>query len=141
MADLEQERFILVIDPNAAHAQAIQQVLGRYRLQTLTDGQAALDYLQQDGPDQAPRPDLILLDPDLPGGRGQEVLTAIKADPRLKRIPVIVFAGSDRAEDVFNTYAAQGNCYVVKATDLEELRRIVRRIEAFWLEIVTLPLK
>jgi chemotaxis family two-component system response regulator Rcp1 len=141
MADLEQERFILVIDPNATHAQTIQQVLGRYRLQTLTDGQAALDYLQQSSSDQLPRPDLILLDPDLPGAKGQDVLAVIKADPRLKRIPVIVFASSDRAEDVFNTYAAQGNCYVVKAKDPEELTLIVQRIEAFWLEIVTLPLQ
>lgn len=142
MANSELKRFLLVIDPNAAHIEAIQQVLGNYPMQTVTNADTALAFLyQQRDYAQAPRPDLILMDPDLPDQDGRVLLQTIKADPHLKQIPVIVFAGSTRSEDVFHSYAIQGNCYVVKAADLQQLIHTIQRIEAFWLEIVTLPLK
>ncbi|WP_035985120.1 response regulator [Leptolyngbya sp. KIOST-1] len=142
---LERERVILVIDPNRDHAHVMQQVLtqraGRDRFEILMDGEAAIDYLLQRGEyAQAPRPDLVLLDLDLPGD-GHQILTTIKTTPHLKRIPVIVFSESERAEDVLRTYTSQGNCYVVKAADLGQLSHTVQQIEAFWLEIVTLPLR
>ncbi|MBE9157847.1 response regulator [Nodosilinea sp. LEGE 06152] len=158
--DLERERFILVIDPNRDHAQVVQQVLGqrsgydspgvreptqneypsRNRFEILVDGGTAIDYLLQRGEyAQAPRPDLVLLDLDLPDD-GYHILTTIKTTPHLKRIPVIVFTESDRTEDVLRSYTSQSNCYVVKAADIEQLSHTVKQIEAFWLEIVTLPL-
>ncbi|PZV08851.1 MAG: response regulator [Leptolyngbya sp.] len=154
-----QERFILVIDPNPAHAQVVQQVLGQRsdrdsqsdpyhnHLEIVASGGAAIDYLLQRGEyAHAPRPDLVLLDLALPGlelpeNDGYNILTTIKTTPHLRWIPVIVFTESDRSEDILRSYASQSNCYVVKAADLEQLSRTVKQIEAFWLGIVTLPLR
>jgi two-component system, chemotaxis family, response regulator Rcp1 len=146
MQDPALGHFILVIDGKSHHRQAIQQALTQrqrgYQIETLADGVSALDFLyQREAYTQASRPDLILLDLDLPGRDGHEVLAAIKLDPRLKRIPVIVFTESTQSDQVFQSYFSQGNCYVVKAADIEELAEAVKRIEDFWLEIVTLPLK
>lgn len=141
-----EERFILVVDGNADHVDAIQRALnggeGKYRLDAIANGQTALDFLhRREGFSNAPRPDLILLDLNLPGQDGHTVLTDIKADPHLKRIPIIIFTVSDREEDIFRSYAEQGNCYVIKASDTEQLCQTVKKIEDFWLEIVTLPLE
>ncbi|MBD1876652.1 response regulator [Nodosilinea sp. FACHB-131] len=159
MQDLERERFILVIDPNPAHVEVVQQVLSQQsdsdsrsnlsqnHLEIVVSGEAAIDYLLQRGEyAYAPRPDLVLLDLDLPGlelpeNDGHNILTTIKTTPHLKRIPVIVFTESDRSEDILRSYASQSNCYVVKAADLEQLSHTVKQIKAFWLEIVTLPLR
>lgn len=159
MQDLERERFILVIDPNPAHVEVVQQVLSQRsdsdspsnlsqnHLEIVVSGEAAIDYLLQRGEyAHALRPDLVLLDLDLPGlelpeNDGHNILTTIKTTPHLKRIPVIVFTESDRSEDILRSYASQSNCYVVKAADLEQLSHTVKQIEAFWLEIVTLPLR
>jgi two-component system, chemotaxis family, response regulator Rcp1 len=168
MQDLDQERCILVIDRHPDHAQVVQQVLHqnlgsdgpiaattvasgaplsdgaspRYRLDILVDGGVAIDYLLQRGAyREAPRPDLVLLDLDLPEGVGDRVLTTIKTTPHLRRIPVIVFTESDQPADILRSYANQGNCYVVKAADSEQISHTVQRIEEFWLGIVTLPLK
>lgn len=164
MQDLERERFILVIDPNPAHVEVVQQVLSQRsdsdlrsnlpqnHLEIVVSGGAAIDYLLQRGEyARAPRPDLVLLDLDLTGldlpglelpeNDGHNILTTIKTTPHLKRIPVIVFTESDRSEDILRSYASQSNCYVVKAADLEQLSHTVKQIEAFWLGIVTLPLR
>jgi chemotaxis family two-component system response regulator Rcp1 len=82
-----------------------------------------------------------LLDLDLPGQDGRTVLTELKGNARLKRIPIIIFTLRDDTEDIFRVYAEQGNCYVLKAADMEQLTQIIRKIEDFWLEIVTLPLE
>jgi chemotaxis family two-component system response regulator Rcp1 len=140
------ERLILVVENNASHAQLIEAALNRhpgaYRVITVCDGIQALDFLQRQGafPD-APRPHLILLDLNLPRKDGRSVLAEIKADADLKRIPVVVLTASNHADDIFTSYALQGNCYVIKADDVEGLVAIVKRIEEFWLEIVTLPLE
>ncbi|WOD40851.1 response regulator [Nodosilinea sp. E11] len=161
MQELERDRFILIIDPHREHAQLVQQVLAQssgddawrvqasqaeYRSQNrfdiIEDGNEAIDYLlQRNQYTQAPRPDLVLLDLDLPGHDGHSILTTIKTTPHLKRIPVIVFTQSDHSEDVLRSYASQGNCYVVKAADLAQLSHTVQQIESFWLGIVTLPLR
>ncbi|MBD2109695.1 response regulator [Nodosilinea sp. FACHB-13] len=158
MQDL-QERFILVIDPNPVHAQVVQRVLiegsgcdsqsdlPQNHLEIVVSGEAAIDYLLQQGEyAQAPRPDLVLLDLDLPKlelseNDGYNILTTIKTTPHLRQIPVIVFTESDRSEDILRSYASQSNCYVVKMADLEQLSHTVKQIEAFWLGIVTLPLR
>jgi chemotaxis family two-component system response regulator Rcp1 len=137
------ERLILVVDPNATHSGIIRQVLQNrsdYRLVILQDGITVLDFLHRRGEyANADRPHLILLDLDLPGQDGHELLTEIKSNPQLRRIPIIVLTTSNTSEDIFRSYAEQGNCYVIKATDSEQLVLTIQRIEAFWLEIVTLP--
>lgn len=137
------ERLILVVDPNATHSGIIRQVLqnhSNYRLVVLQDGIMALDFLHQRGEyTMAKRPHLILLDLNLSGKDGREVLADIKSDPHLRRIPIIVLTASDAPEDILHSYVEQGNCYVIKAANSEQLTQTIKRIEAFWLEIVTLP--
>ncbi len=138
------EVLILVIDPNISHSSLIRQVLegrpNQYRLVVAQNGNMALDFLYQRGEfTAAKRPHLILLDLDLPDQDGQALLAAIKNDPSLRRIPIIVLTASDAPADIFHSYVEQGNCYVIKATDSEALSYTIKRIEAFWLEIVTLP--
>ena len=137
------ERLILLVDANPNHNSIIRQSLQthpNYRLVVLQDGETALNFLHQRGEyTTAERPHLILLDLNLPGKDGREVLADVKSAPQLRRIPIIVLTTSDAPEDIFRTYVEQGNCYIIKATDNEKLSQIIKRIEAFWLEIVTLP--
>lgn len=146
LLDAKPERFILVIDANRNHTDVIRQVLGqkpgRYGLAIVEDRAAAMDYLRPGShADRSPRPDLVLLDLNLPATDGHALLAEIKATPSLVQIPVIVLTEGDRPEDILRSYASQGNCYVVKAADLDQLAQTIKRIEDFWLEIVTLPLK
>ena len=104
------------------------------------DGVAALDYLHQRPPyEAAVRPDLVLLDLNLPRMDGREVLAAIKSDPVLKIIPVVVLTTSEAEEDVLRAYHLAANCYVTKPVDLHQFTRIVQGLEDYWLTIVTLP--
>lgn len=145
MQDPPTQRLILVLQSDPTHGHLIQEVLAENDLQpqivTLTQTQEALDFLRRQGQYMtSQRPDLILLDLDLAGETtGYDLLAVLKADPDLRRIPVIVLTMSDRTEDIFNTYAVQGNCYVIRPGDRDRLAQIIRRIEDFWLKIVTLP--
>jgi CheY-like chemotaxis protein len=104
------------------------------------DGVEALAFLRQEGPyTEAPRPDLVLLDLNLPKKDGREVLMEIKTDPILQRIPVVVLSTSDADRDLLTTYDLHANCYITKPVDIERFIEIVRSIEVFWLTIVTLP--
>ncbi|MFY9328983.1 MAG: response regulator, partial [Georgfuchsia sp.] len=87
----------------------------------------------------APRPDLILLDLNLPRKDGREVLAEVKADPELKRIPVVVLTTSRSEEDVLRAYDLHANCYVTKPVDLTQFMKIVNLIDEFWINVVTLP--
>jgi chemotaxis family two-component system response regulator Rcp1 len=110
------------------------------QLHVVEDGVAALDFLYRRAPHQdAPRPDLILLDLNLPKMDGREVLARIKADDTLKLIPVVVLTTSQAEEDVLRAYRLSANCYVTKPVDLHQFNRIVQAIEEFWLTIVSLP--
>lgn len=136
--------FILIIEENQHHAQLIESVFtetGRpYQLAIVQDGGQAINFLHQRGEfANTPRPHLILLDLNLPGKDGLEVLAEIKADTKLRRIPIVVLTACNSETDIFKSYALQGNSYVVKADDLHQLASIVKRIEEFWLGIVTLP--
>lgn len=139
------ERFILVVEANLEHVRTITAAFAetsKYQILAIANGQEALDFLYRKGEySTAARPDLILLDLNLPGEDGQIILAEIKASSQLRRIPVVVLTASASEEDVLKTYELQGNCYVIKSSDLDQLSRIVKRIEAFWLEIVTLPLE
>lgn len=140
------ERLILVVEDHPEHAQLIQSVFAEsseaHRLLIVTDTQTALDVLYRQGDySSEPRPDLILLNLDLPDQSGPAMLAEIKAHPQLHRIPIVVLTRSNCEIDIFKTYHLQGNSYVVKVSDLNQLNQIVQRIEEFWLGIVTLPLE
>ncbi len=110
------------------------------RLNVAKDGIEALAFLRQEGRySNAPRPDLILLDLNLPKKDGREVLAAIKVDRNLKRIPVVILTTSNAEEDILKAYNLNGNCYITKPVDLDQFFTVVRYIENFWLTVVTLP--
>lgn len=112
----------------------------RNKLHIVEDGEAAIAFLRRQGEyASAPRPDLILLDLNLPRKDGREVLAEIKADPVLKLIPVVVLTTSRAEEDVLRAYGHHANCYISKPVDLDQFVKVVRSIESFWLAIVKLP--
>jgi chemotaxis family two-component system response regulator Rcp1 len=109
-------------------------------LNVARDGVEALAFLRREGAfGDAPRPDLILLDLNLPRKDGREVLADIKSDPALRTIPVVVLTTSRAEQDVMRSYELQANCYITKPVDLEQFIIVVQSIENFWLTIVTLP--
>ncbi|MBA3872102.1 MAG: response regulator [Anaerolineae bacterium] len=112
------------------------------KLSVVEDGVQALAFLRQEGRyAQESRPDLILLDLNLPKKSGLEVLAEIKADPELSFIPVVVLTTSQADEDVVNSYRLHANCYITKPVDFEQFLKVVRSIDDFWLSIVKLPRK
>jgi two-component system response regulator len=109
-------------------------------LYVVEDGEQAMAFLRREGKYSAmPLPDLILLDLNLPRKDGREVLAEIKADEKLKLIPVIVLTCSESEQDIQRSYGLQANCYIVKPIRLGEFLKVVRCIEEFWFTIVTLP--
>lgn len=110
------------------------------QLHVVPDGVEAMSFLNHDGPHaKASRPDLILLDLNLPRMDGREVLAQIKEDERLKAIPVVVLTTSVSQEDIQRTYHLHANCYLTKPVDLNEFLRVVKSIDEFWLTLVKLP--
>ena len=135
---------ILLVEDNPGDIRLTQEVLkdGKIHnhLSIAEDGVQALAFLQQQPPyDDAPHPDLILLDLNLPKKGGQEVLEVIKADQRLRRIPVIILTTSLAEEDIVRAYNLHANCYIVKPINLDQFIKVVKSIEEFWLTIVKLP--
>ena len=135
---------ILLVEDNPADVRLTVEVLKETKVRnTLTvaaDGIEALDLLRRNGRyAHAMRPDLILLDLNLPKKDGREVLAEIKTDPDLKRIPVVILTSSKAEEDIFKSYNLYANCYVTKPVGLEQFVKVVKSIENFWLTIVTLP--
>ncbi len=131
---------ILLVEDNPGDVrltiEALRESKVRNNLQVASDGVQALDRLRTAG---AIRPDLILLDLNLPKKDGREVLGEIKADPTLKTIPVVILTTSSAEQDVLKSYELQANCYITKPVDLEQFITVVKSIEDFWLTIVTLP--
>jgi len=110
------------------------------KLHVVSDGVEALDFLRRRGQfADAVRPDLILLDLNLPRKDGREVLQEIKSDEDLKRIPVVVLTTSKAEEDILRAYGLHANCYVSKPVDFEQFAYVVRAIETFWFSVVSLP--
>jgi two-component system, chemotaxis family, response regulator Rcp1 len=135
---------ILLVEDNAADVRLTQEVLTdskvRNNLMVANDGVEALSCLRQEGKFKgAPRPDLILLDLNLPVKDGREVLAQIKNDPVFKTIPVVILTTSKAEEDIVKTYNLHANCYITKPVDLEQFVTVVNYIEDFWLAIVKLP--
>lgn len=120
--------------------EALQESKLRNNLSVCGDGVEALAFLRREGAyTDAPRPDLIFLDLNLPKKSGREVLAEIKADPDLRRIPVVVVTSSEAEQDILATYDLHVNCYVTKPVDLEQFIKVVRSVSTFWLTIVKLP--
>lgn len=142
--DYTQPIEILLVEDNPGDVLLTQKALQdnklRNNLHVVEDGEAALDFLYQRAPfEQAPRPDLILLDLNLPALDGREVLARIKSDDHLKLIPVVVLTTSSADEDIWKSYALHANCYVTKPLDLDRFVDVVKQVEGFWLSIVKLP--
>jgi two-component system, chemotaxis family, response regulator Rcp1 len=135
---------VLLVEDNPGDVRLTQEALkdGRVlvNLTVAADGVEAMEILRRNGVHaQNARPDLILLDLNLPRKNGREVLEEIKADEELKRIPVIVMTTSKAEQDIYKAYNLNANCYVTKPVDLDEFLNVVRSIEDFWLTVVTLP--
>ena len=135
---------ILLIEDNAGDARLAQEALREARVRNhltwLPDGVEALAYLRGDGRYAgARRPDLILLDLNIPRKDGREVLAAIKGDVQLRRIPVVILTTSQAQEDIQHAYQHSANGYISKPVDLDQFIAVVRAIEDFWLTTVTLP--
>ena len=135
---------ILLVEDNPGDVRLTQEALKENKvcntMSVVEDGLEAVSFLRQEGKySDAPRPDLILLDLNLPKKDGREVLAEIKNDPDLKRIPVVVLTTSKAEEDIIKMYDNYANCYITKPVDLDEFISIIKSIENFWVNIVKLP--
>jgi len=135
---------ILLVEDNAGDARLAKEAMRdskiRNNMTLVEDGEQAMAFLRKEGKyASAPRPDLILLDLNLPRKSGREVLGEIKDDDDLRTIPVVILTASDAEEDILRSYKLHANCYITKPLDLEQFIRVVRSIEDFWLTIVKLP--
>lgn len=137
---------ILMVEDNPGDVRLAQEALKENKIlnnmHVTMDGEEAMAFLNREGIyEDAPRPDVILLDLNLPKKDGREVLGEIKKDPKLKRIPVVVLTTSRAEEDIIKTYDLHANCYITKPVDLDRFISVVKSIENFWLSIVKLPPK
>jgi len=135
---------ILLVEDNPGDVrlaiEALKEAKVRNNLHVVEDGVEAMAFLRKEGQYTAvPRPDVVLLDLNLPKKDGREVLAEIKADDNLKRIPVVILTVSKAEEDILKTYNLHANCYITKPLDLDQFLSVVKSIEDFWLTIVTLP--
>src|SRR5919198_73853 len=135
---------ILLVEDNPGDVRLTLEALkgGRVRnnLHVVEDGVQAMDFLHRQGNYRAvPRPDLILLDLNLPKKDGREVLGEVKQDPDLKRIPIVILTSSAAEEDILRAYDLSANCYITKPVALDQFLRVLKSIEDFWLVIVKLP--
>jgi CheY-like chemotaxis protein len=135
---------ILLVEDNPGDVRLTREGLreGKVRnnLSVVDDGVKALAFLRREGEyAQAPRPDLILLDLNLPRLSGREVLAEIKRDPQFKSIPVVILTSSKAEQDIVKAYELAANCYITKPVDLDQFITVVKSIEDFWLTIVRLP--
>lgn len=135
---------ILLVEDNPGDVRLTMEALKegkvRNRVSVVGDGVEALAFLRREGEYAgAPRPDLILLDLNLPKKDGREVLVEVKADAELRSIPVVVLTTSQAEEDIGKVYGLNGNCYITKPVGLEEFFCVVRSVVGFWINIVKLP--
>ncbi|MBM3889022.1 MAG: response regulator [Verrucomicrobia bacterium] len=135
---------ILLAEDNPGDVRLTQEALRdakvRNNLTAVADGVETMAYLRREGRyAEAPRPDLILLDLNMPRMDGRQALAQIKADANLRRIPVVILTTSQAEEDIMRAYDLNANCYITKPVDLQQFLKVVRSIEEFWLMIVKLP--
>jgi chemotaxis family two-component system response regulator Rcp1 len=135
---------ILLVEDNEGDArlalEAMRDSKIRNKMHHVTDGEEAMAFLRKEGKyANVPRPDLVLLDLNLPKKDGRQVLAEIKNDDELKRIPVVILTVSSAEEDILKTYNLHANCYITNPIDLSQFMKVVRSVEDFWLTIVKLP--
>ncbi|MCL4474207.1 MAG: response regulator [Actinobacteria bacterium] len=135
---------ILLVEDNPGDVRLTQEALKETKvlnnLEVVNDGVEAMAYLHREGEfAEAKRPDLILLDLNLPRKDGREVLEEIKQDPELRQIPVVVLTVSQAEQDIYRTYDLHCNCYITKPINLDQFIEVIKAIENFWLSIVKLP--
>jgi len=135
---------VLLVDDSQADIRLTKEAFKEWQvanhISVVTDGAAAIEFLHREGEfKDAPRPDVVLLDLNLPRKNGPEVLEEIKNDPDLRRIPVMVMSTSNLDQDLHRAYDLHANCYIAKPGDLERYMDVVRSIEQFWFNIVSLP--
>lgn len=137
---------ILVVEDNPGDARLIREILNENKLYSslyiVNDGVEAMSFLHNEGKFSiAPKPDLIILDLNLPRKDGREVLAEIRADDELKHIPIVIMTISQAEEDILKTYKLHANCYITKPIDLNEFIKVIKSIEDFWFSVVKLPPK
>jgi CheY-like chemotaxis protein len=137
---------ILLVEDNSGDARLAMEALKDAKvinnLHWVKDGVEAMEFLRREGEySHAPRPDVVLLDLNLPRKDGREVLVEIKSDADLRRIPVVILTISADEQDILRSYNTYANCYITKPLDLDRFMEVVKSIEDFWLEIVKLPPK
>lgn len=137
-------KIILLVEDNKADIRLIEEALKNslvpHKVLSVRNGIEAMAFLRREGGySQAPRPNLILLDLNLPRKDGREVLAEIKADLNLKRIPIVILTTSRNEDDISQSYDLHVNCYITKSRNLNQLFEIVKGIEDFWLKLATLP--
>ena len=135
---------ILLVEDNPGDVrltrEALKEAKIRNRLSVAGDGVEVMAFLRREGVySTAPRPDIVLLDLNLPRKDGRQVLADVKADPELRRIPVVILTTSKAEEDILKTYDLHANCFITKPVDFDQFVKVVQSIEHFWLSIVTLP--
>ena len=135
---------ILLVEDNPADVRLVREALKESKilnnLMVVEDGVEAMDFLRKKGKyASSPRPELILLDLNLPRKNGREVLAEVKSDEKHKRIPVVIMTVSDDEKDILLTYNAHANCYIKKPLDFDKFSKVVHAIENFWFTIVCLP--
>lgn len=143
-SEVNREVEFLLAEDNPGDVRLTQEALReskiRNNLNVVTDGMEAIAFLRRQGKyANAPTPDVVLLDLNLPKMDGREVLAEIKSDPLLKRIPVVIITSSEAEKDILRTYDLHANCYVSKPVDLDQFIKVIQAIENFWLTIVKLP--
>lgn len=135
---------VLLVEDDPGDVLMTEEAFAEYkvanRLSVVSDGESAMSFLRQEGEyAEAPTPDLILLDLNLPRMDGREVLAAIKEDSRLRRIPVVILTTSEAEEDILRSYNLHANAYVTKPVDFERFITVVRKIDDFFVSVVRLP--
>jgi len=135
---------ILLVEDNPADVRLVREALKESKilnnLSVVEDGVEAMDFLRKKGKyASSVRPDLILLDLNLPRKNGREVLAEVKSDEKLKRIPVVIMTVSDDEKDILISYNSHANCYIKKPLDFDQFNQVVQAIENFWFTIVCLP--
>jgi two-component system response regulator len=135
---------ILLVEDNPGDVRLTEEALKENNLHlnvhVVGDGVEAMEFLKREGNfSDAPHPDLIFLDLNLPKMDGRELLSKIKEDPDLRRIPVVILTISTAEEDVFKTYDLHANCYITKPVDMDQFIKVVKSVEDFWFAIVKLP--
>ena len=137
---------ILLVEDNPGDARLTQEAFRDSKvannLHIVSDGALAMEFLRREGAyKNVPRPDIVLLDLNLPKKDGRQVLAEMKGDPDLQSIPTVVLTTSEAEQDILQSYQLHANCYLTKPVDLEKFLKIIRCIEDFWLSFVKLPSK